>query len=175
MQSKAKTVAQYLKELPAERRGTISALRDVVLRNMDGKLEEGMQYGMIGWYIPHRVFPAGYHCDPKQPLPFACLASQKNYVSLYLMQVYADGTPDEQWFRKAWAKSGKKLNMGKCCLRFQTLDDLALDVIAEAFRRAKVDDYLETYAKVDPRNKSKATKKPAAKKAARTKSPSRSR
>ncbi|MBX3175143.1 MAG: DUF1801 domain-containing protein [Gemmatimonadaceae bacterium] len=166
MQSKAKTVAQYLKELPADRRATISALRDVVLRNMDGKLEEGMQYGMIGWYIPHRVFPAGYHCDPKQPLPFACLASQKNYVSLYLMQVYADGTPDEQWFRKAWAKSGKKLNMGKCCLRFQTLDDLALDVIAEAFRRAKVDDYLETYAKVDPRNKSKAAKTPAAKKSA---------
>lgn len=162
MQSKARTVAQYLKELPADRRATIAALRDVVLRNMDGKLEEGMQYGMIGWYIPHRVFPAGYHCDPKQPLPFACLASQKQYISLYLMQAYADGTADEQWFRSAWAKSGKKLNMGKCCLRFQTLDDLALDVIAEAFQRAKVDDYLETYATLDPRNKPKAAKKPTA-------------
>jgi hypothetical protein len=153
MQSKAKSVRDYLAELPADRRLAIETVRTVVRANMDPALEEGMQYGMIGWYVPHRIFPAGYHCDPKQPLPYASIASQKNYLSLYLMNVYADGTKDEQWFRKAWAKSGKKLDMGKCCVRFKRVDDLALDVIAEAFRRAPVKDHLASYAKIDPRTK----------------------
>jgi len=163
MQSKAKTVAQYLNELPADRREAVETVRKLVLANMDPKLEEGMQYGMIGWYVPFSVFPEGYHCDPKQPLPFACLASQKNYISLYLMSVYADGTRDEQWFRKAWAKSGKKLDMGKSCLRFNSVDDLALDVIAEAFRRVSVKDHLANYAIHDPRNRKKAAKPKSAK------------
>lgn len=156
MQSKAKTVAAYLKELPADRRATVAAVRTLVLANMDPQLQEGMQYGMIGWYVPHSVFPAGYHCDPKQPLPFASLASQKHYLSLYLMNLYADGSAEEQWFRAAWAKSGKKLDMGKCCLRFKSVDDLALDVIAEAFRRASVQQHLMNYALVDPRSRKKS-------------------
>lgn len=151
MQSKATTVAQYLKELPDERRASMEAVRKVVRANIDPLIEEGMQYGMIGWYIPHSVFPAGYHVDPKQPLPFAALASQKNYCSLYLMSVYADDTPGEQWFRTAWAKSGKKLDMGKSCIRFKRVDDLALDVIAEALTRISVADHLAAYAQVDPR------------------------
>lgn len=159
MQSKAKTVAQYLKELPADRRASVEAVRKIVLTSMDPALEEGMQYGMIGWYVPFSVFPEGYHCDPKQPLAFACLASQKNYLSLYLMSVYADGTRDEHWFREAWAKSGKKLDMGKCCVRFKSVEDLALDVIAEAFRRTSVKDHLANYALHDPRNRKTATKK----------------
>ena len=109
-------------------------MRKVILKNLDKDYEEGMQYGMIGYYVPHRVYPAGYHCDPKQPLPFACLASQKNYMSLYLMCVYGD-TPLAKWFAAAWAKTGKKLDMGKSCVRFKKLDDLALDVIGEAIRR----------------------------------------
>lgn len=170
MQSKAKSVAAYLKELPPDRRAAVEAVRQVILANMDPQLEEGMQYGMIGWYVPHAVFPEGYHCDPKQPLPFACLASQKNHLSLYLMSVYADGTAEEQWFRDAWAKSGKKLDMGKCCLRFKSVDDLALDVIAEAFRRASVQQHLMNYAQVDPRNRKKrhAPKRTAHKASART-------
>lgn len=156
MQSKATSVAQYLRDLPPDRREAVAAVRKVVLANMDPALEEGMQYGMIGWYVPHAVFPPGYHCDPKQPLPFASLASQKNYLSLYLMSVYADGTADEGWFRAAWAKTGKKLDMGKCCLRFKRVEDLALDVIAEAFRRATVKDHLTAYARIDPRNRKKA-------------------
>jgi hypothetical protein len=172
MQSKAKTVAQYLKELPAYRRETVEAVRKVVVENMDPALEEGMQYGMICWYVPHKVFPAGYHCDPKIPLSFAALASQKNYLSLYLMSVYADDTSDEKWFRTAWAKTGKKLDMGKCCLRFKSVDDLALDVIADAFRRVSVEDHLAAYAKIDPRNKPKAARAPRASKApARKRSP----
>lgn len=164
MQSKATTVAQYLQELPEDRRTAIAAVRDVILRNLDADLEEGMQYGMIGYYVPYRVFPEGYHCKPKQPLPYACLASQKNYMSLYLMSAYADGTPEEGWFRKAWAKSGKKLDMGKCCIRFKKADDLALDVIGEAFRRVGAKEHVAHYVSViDPRTKRPRSARPTAK------------
>ncbi len=173
MQSKAKTVHEYLAELPADRRQAIEAVRKVVKANLDPALEEGMQYGMIGWYVPHKVFPPGYHCDPKQPLPYACLASQKNHLSLYLMSVYADGTKDETWFRKAWAKTGKKLDMGKCCVRFKRAEDLALDVIGEAFRRAPVKDHLANYAKIDPRTKSGQAAKATRAKARSTSTSSR--
>src|SRR5712692_7177253 len=125
MQSKAATVEQYLSELPPERRAAIEAVRKVILTNLDDHYEEGMQYGMIGYYVPHRVFPAGYHCDPKQPLTFAGLASQKNHMSLYLMCVYGH-EPSAVWFRAAWAKTGKKLDMGKSCVRFKKVEDLAL-------------------------------------------------
>ncbi|HZK81831.1 MAG TPA: DUF1801 domain-containing protein, partial [Humisphaera sp.] len=88
MKSNAATVEQYLAELPEDRRAAIGAVRDVILKNLDADYEEGMQYGMIGYYVPHRIFPAGYHCDPKQPLPFAALGSQKNHMAIYLMSVY---------------------------------------------------------------------------------------
>src|SRR5262252_4656184 len=88
MQSDASFVDAYLRALPEDRRAAISAVRKVILENLDASYEEGMQYGMIGYYVPHRVYPKGYHCDPKQPLPFAALASQKNYMSLYLMSLY---------------------------------------------------------------------------------------
>ncbi len=157
MQSKAKTVAQYLKELPADRRVMVETVADVVRANLDPRLEEGMGYGMMGWYVPHSVFPLGYHCDPKQPLPFAGIASQKNYCSLYLMSSYAEGTVGEAWIKKAWPK-GKKLDMGKSCIRFKSLDDLALDVIGEAVRRASLDEHLAWYATIDPRQRKTAAK-----------------
>jgi hypothetical protein len=141
MQIKALTVDAYLQSLPGDRRTAISAVRDVILRNLDASYEEGIQYGMIGYYVPHRVYPKGYHCDPKQPLPFAALASQKNYMSLYLMSAYCgceDGGGQDQharWFREAWAKTGKKLDMGKACIRFKNVADLPLDLIGEAIRR----------------------------------------
>jgi hypothetical protein len=97
---------------------------------------------MIGYYVPHRVYPAGYHCDPKQPLPFAGLASQKNYMSLYLMCVYGD-SEHSRWFRQAWLQTGKKLDMGKACIRFKKLDDLALDCISEAIRRVPAKKYID--------------------------------
>lgn len=164
MQSKAATVPEYLASLPDDRRSAAEQVIAVVRANADPLLEEGMQYGMVGWYVPHRVFAPGYHVDPRQPLPYACLASQKNHLSLYLMSVYADDTPDEQWFRREWAKSGKKLDMGKSCIRFKRVEDLALDVIGAALRRVRVADHLASYAKYDPRNRG------AAKKAATTKS-----
>jgi hypothetical protein len=142
MQSKAITVEQYLSELDDDRRGAIGAVRRVILENLDKDYEEGIQYGMIGYYVPHRVYPAGYHCDPRQPLPFAGLASQKGYMSLYLMCIYGH-EGHANWFQEAWTKSGKKLDMGKSCIRFKKVDDLALEVIAEAVRRVPAKKYVE--------------------------------
>jgi hypothetical protein len=153
MQSKATTVSDYLASLPPDRRTAIEAVREVILANLDHDYEEGMQYGMIGYYVPHRVYPAGYHADPKQGLPFAGLASQKNYMSVYLMGLYCgcvegvDDTALLKWFREAWAKSGKKLDMGKSCIRFKKVDDLALDVLGEAIRRLPAKKYIEVYEK----------------------------
>jgi hypothetical protein len=142
VQSKAKTVAEYLAELPADRRKSIAAVRNVILENLDKDFEEGMQYGMIGYYVPHRVYPDGYHCDPRQPLPLAALGSQKNYMSLHLMCIYFD--PNQlKWFQQAWTSAGKKLDMGKACVRFKSLDDVPLEVVAEVFRRVRAANYIE--------------------------------
>jgi hypothetical protein len=100
-----------------------------------------MQYGMIGYVVPHSLYPAGYHCDPKQPLPFAHLVSQKNHMALYLMCVYLDGATNA-WFRSAWAASGKKLDMGKACVRFKKLEDLPLEVIGQAIVREPAQAYI---------------------------------
>ena len=163
MQSRATTVAQYLAELPAERRAALTAVRQVILDNLDRDYEEGMQHGSIGYYVPHRVFPAGYHCDPSKPLPFAALASQKNYMSLYLMSVYADG-PEEHWLRETWARTGKKLDMGKCCIRFKKLEDLALDVIGEAIRRVPARTHIAHYeGSLGTARQAKAPARPAKK------------
>ena len=146
MQSKAATVAEYLLSLPTDRRDAVLAVREVFQKHLDQDIEEGMTYGMIGYYVPHRVFAPGYHCDPKMPLPYAGLASQKNYLSLYLMGLYADGEDAlSVWFRQAWAKTGKKLDMGKCCIRWKKVEDLALDVIAEALQRMPTQRYIEIY------------------------------
>ena len=166
MQSKATTVKDYLAELPPDRRAAIQTVREVILKNLDKEYEEGMQYGVIGYYVPHHVFPAGYHCDPRQPLPFAGLASQKNYMSVYLMGCYGE-SDEEKWFRSAWAKTGKKLDMGKCCLRFKRVEDLALDLIGEVVRRMPAEKYIEQYetARQGMASRSGAPKRTALKKA----------
>ena len=112
MQSKAATVEAYLAGLPEDRRQALEAVRKVVLKNLDKDYEEGIQYGMIGYYVPHRVHPPGYHCDPKQPLPFAGLASQKNYMSLYLMCIYGDSEHAE-WFRRSLGQDRQEARHGK--------------------------------------------------------------
>ncbi len=136
MQSKATTVEAYLKELPADRREAVGTVRDFINRLVaDDDIEEGMQYGMICWSIPHRVYPPGYHVNPKIPLGYAALASQKHYLSLYLNTIYGEGGDAEAWFRREWEKRGKALDMGKSCIRFKRVDDLALEVIELAIRR----------------------------------------
>jgi Domain of unknown function (DU1801) len=164
------SVDEYLANLPEDRREALQAVRKVVLANLDKDYEEGIQYGMIGYYVPHRVFPPGYHCDPKQPLPFAALASQKNYMSIYLMCTYGSAG-QENWFKDAWAKTGKKLDMGKACVRFKKLSDIPLEVIGEAIKRVPAKKYIEQYQSTLGASKSakKATKpadEPAAKPAA---------
>lgn len=144
MQSKAKTVDQYYAELPADRRAALQQVRDVIRKNIDKGYVECMGYGMPGWAVPHSLYPPGYHCDPKQALPYCGLASQKQYMSLYLMCVYGDGGEDRA-FRAAWAKTGKRLDMGKSCIRFKKVDDLALDVIADTIRRTPVKTYIAMY------------------------------
>jgi hypothetical protein len=175
MQSKATTVQQYLDELPAGRRPAIEGVRAVIRKNLDPVFEEGMQYGMIGYYVPHRVYPPGYHCDPRQPLPFICLASQKNYMSLYLGCVYG---PDlEKPFREAWAKTGKKLDMGKSCVRFKKVEDLALDVIGASIRHVsarKFIDYYESVLRTALRRPAKSTAAKSAKAKAMKKAKGRS-
>lgn len=144
MQSKAATVDQYLAELPDDRRAALQTMRKTILANLPPGYEEGMQYGMIGYYVPHCIYPDGYHCDPKQPLPFVGLASQKNYMSIYLGSIYMAGD-DAAWFRKAWGKSGKKLDLGKACVRFTKIENVPLEVIGEAIRRAPLKKFIAYY------------------------------
>ena len=141
MQSAATTVGDYLAELPPERRNAISAVRDVVLENLPPGYEEAISYGMIGYVIPLERYPDTYN---GQPLGLAALASQKNYMSLYLMNVYGD-EKIEKWFHGEWKKTGKKLNMGKSCVRFKKLEDLPLDLVGRAVARTGVEDYIKIY------------------------------
>jgi len=164
MQSKPSTVQEYLAQLPEDRRAALAAVRSVILKNLDKDYREGMQYGMIGYFVPHSVFPAGYHCDPKQPLPFAGLASQKGHMSLHLMCVYGH-QPTADWFRTAWAKTGKKLDMGKACVRFKKLEDVPLEVVGEAIKRVPAKKYVEHYVSALGPMKSAAGKKKVAKRA----------
>ena len=163
MQSKAATVDEYLASLPADRRAALQAVRKVIHANLGKGFKEGMQYGMIGYCVPHSLYPAGYHCDPKQPLPFASLASQKNHMSFSLMSVYLD-PEEERWFKAAWQKSGKKLDMGKACVRFKRLEDVPLEVVGQAFARTSAAQYIQRYeAILAGRSKGPAATKTAAK------------
>jgi len=130
MQSKASSVEEYLKLLPEDRKEIMISLRQVISKNLPKGFEECMSYGMIGYAVPHSLYPAGYHCDPKLPLPFISVASQKNYISVYHMGLYKGELLD--WFRVEWIKfSKKKLDMGKCCIRFKKAEDVPLKLIGE--------------------------------------------
>jgi len=139
--SAATTPDEYIASLPQDRRDAVARVREVVRDNLPTGYEEGMQYGMIGWYVPLERFPDTYN---GQPLSLAALASQKNYVSLYLNTVYGS-RETELWFRTRFAASGKKLDMGKSCVRFKRLEDLPLDLIGETIARADVENYLAGY------------------------------
>ena len=163
MQSKATTVTDYLASLPEDRRKVISAVRKVLLQNLDKDFTEGMQYGMIGYYVPHSIYPPGYHCDPKQGLPFGGLASQKNYMSLYLMCLYINSAELKK-LEQACKKAGRKLDMGKCCIRFKTLDDLPVEIIGEIVKGVSVKKYIEYYESAIRTNQKAKAKRQAAKK-----------
>ena len=139
--SKAETVDGYLAELPEDRRAAISAVRQVVLENLPQGYEEMMQFGMIGYVIPLERYPVTYN---GQALQYAALASQENYMSLYLMNVYSDEAV-ERWFVDRYKDSGKRLDMGKACVRFKSLQDLSIDLVGEAIALTPVDRFIERY------------------------------
>jgi hypothetical protein len=139
--SKAGTVEQYLQELPEDRRAVVSAVRDVVVRNLPAGYRETMNWGMISYEVPLEINPDTYN---GQPLAYAGLAAQKNYYALYLTSVYSDPAR-EQWLRDAFKKAGKKLDMGKSCVRFKKLDDLPLDAIGTLIAGTPPADFITLY------------------------------
>ena len=169
MQSKAKTVKEYLASLPVDRREAVQAVRAVILKNLSNGYKEVVQNGAIGYVVPHSVYPPGYHCNPKDPLPFAGLASQKNHIGIYLMCVYADSEHDA-WFRAAWLKTGKKLDMGKSCVRFRKIEDVPLQVVGQAIKRVPVKKFIAYYE-----NAIGATAKAKRETAAKKRSPAKRR
>ena len=144
MRIKANSVKDYLAAIPEDRREAIQAVRKVIRENLSDGYQEGIQYGAIGYFVPHSVFPAGYHCDPSQPVPYVGLANQKNHIGLYLFCVYMDPKL-ESWFREAWKKAGKKLDMGKSCVRVKKLDDIPLKVIGQLIKRTPAPKYIKGY------------------------------
>jgi hypothetical protein len=141
------TVADYLASLPAERRQAISAVRKLIKQHLPKGYQETTQYGMISYVVPLSVYPEGYLGKKDVPLPYVCLASQKNHMAVYLMCVYGDAKLSK-WFATSWKKTGKKLDMGKSCLRFKSVEHLALDVLGEAVAAVPVDEYIARYAAV---------------------------
>ncbi|MEX1112843.1 MAG: DUF1801 domain-containing protein [Patescibacteria group bacterium] len=139
--SDAKTVEAYLAGLLPDRREAIGAVRDVIRKHLPEGYEEGMQYGMISFFIPLERYPDTYN---GQPLAIASIAPQKNHMAVYLMCIYGHAG-EEAWFRKEFEKAGKKLDMGKSCVRFRKLEDLPLEVIGEAVARMPVDAFIMLY------------------------------
>ena len=146
-QSKATTVDEYLAELPPERREVVSTVRNVIQENLPDGYEESMQFGMIGYVIPSETYPVTYN---RKPLMYAALASQKNYISLYLMNIYGDPEA-KRWFTEQYRTRGKKLDMGKSCVRFKKLEDLPIDLIGSAIARTPVAGYIGIYETSSPK------------------------
>ncbi len=145
MQSKTTNIKDYLKEVPEDRAPYFKKLRDTIVKNIPKGFEECMQYGMIGYVVPHSIFPDGYHCDPKIPLPFVSIASQKNFIALHHMGIYANPKLLE-WFVAEYPKHCKtKLDMGKGCIRFKKADQIPFDLVAELIQKITVKDWIKMY------------------------------
>lgn len=145
MQINAKTPDEYINQLPEERKLVVEKLRKIILENLPAGFVETINYGMIGYVVPHSIYPKGYHCDTKQPLPFINIASQKNFIALYHMGIYADKDLYD-WFVKEYPKHCKtKLDMGKSCVRFKKMDDIPFNLIAELAKKVGPQDWIKLY------------------------------
>ena len=145
MKYQVNTPKEYIEQLPETRQGVISKLRDTILNTIPTGFEEQMSYGMIGYVVPHSIYPAGYHCSPELPLPFINLASQKNYVAIYHSGIYADKKLYD-WFVAEYPKHCKrKLDMGKSCIRFKYMDDIPYVLIGELSTKMSVSDWIALY------------------------------
>lgn len=147
MQYKADSPDEYIKQLPEERKAPMIKLRTIINKNLPKGFEEGMNYNMIGYYVPHSVYPNGYHCDTKLPLPFMNIASQKNFIAVYHMGMYANKEILD-WFTSEYPKHCKyKLDMGKSCIRFKKIDDIPYDLIAELTAKMDANEWIDLYEK----------------------------
>ncbi|MDG2149498.1 MAG: DUF1801 domain-containing protein [Planctomycetota bacterium] len=144
MPTKSQTVTEFLASLSDDRRPAIKALRTVIRKNIDKKFKESMENGALAWTLPHSVYPHGYHCNPEQPVPFVGIASQKSHIGLYLFCVYTQPGEAER-FREEWLATGKKLNMGKSCVRVKKLEDIPLEVVGRAIKRITAKKFVASY------------------------------
>lgn len=145
MTSDAKTTTEYLAHLPEDRKVAMTQLRDTISKNLPKGFAESMSYGCIGFVVPHSKYPPGYHCDPKLPLPFVSIASQKNFIALYHMGIY--GMPDLlAWFVAEFPKhSSLKLDMGKSCIRFKKPEHIPYKLIGQLMKKVSPDDWIRVY------------------------------
>lgn len=145
MQNKANNPEDYIEQLPEERKKAFQKLRTIILKNLPEGFEETMSYGMIGYVVPHSIYPSGYHCDPKLPLPFISITSQKNFIALYHMGIYAD--PELlSWFQLEYKKhTPPKLDMGKSCIRFKNIDKIPYELIGELTTKISVEEWVRLY------------------------------
>ena len=145
MQSTATSIEAYLQEIPEDRKDAFTKLRETILENIPKGFVEQMSYGMIGYVVPHSIYPGGYHCEPKLPLPFVNIASQKNFIALYHMGIYAK--PELlKWFVSEYPKHSKqKLDMGESCIRFKKMDQIPFDLIAELVQKMSIDEWITCY------------------------------
>ncbi|MCA9386185.1 DUF1801 domain-containing protein [Candidatus Dojkabacteria bacterium] len=145
MQSKATSVQHYVDELPDDRKDAFLLIREAILNNLPEGFEETMSYGMVGYVVPHSIYPEGYHCDPKLPLPFLNIANQKNSINLYHMGIYAD-TELHDWFVSEYPNHTEaKLDMGKSCIRFKKMDQIPYELIAKLATKRSVQDWIGLY------------------------------
>ena len=144
MPSEVQDVEEYLASLPEDRREAITAIRKVILKNLPKGYEEGIQWGMPSYFVPLSEYPSGYNCQPDQPLPFVGFASQKNHMAFYGFCIYIDEVLKDR-FVEDWKKTGKKLDMGKSCVRFKKLEDVPLKVIGDAVKRVPMKKYIKQY------------------------------
>ncbi len=145
MTSTAKTPEEYLETLPEDRKSAINELRNTILKNIPESFVEQMSYGMISYVVPHSIYPNGYHCDPKLPLPFVSIASQKNFITFYHVGIYLNPSI-MQWFTDEFPKhSNRKLDMGKSCVRFKKIDQIPHKLIAELMKKITVEDWIKCY------------------------------
>lgn len=147
MQSKSATPKDYINNLPEDRKPAMSELRKIILKNLPKGFSEEMGYGMLGYAVPHSLYPGGYHCDPQLPLPFMGIASQKNFIAVYHMGIYADKKLYE-WFTSEYSKHCKsKLDMGKSCIRFKKTDQIPYQLIGELAAKITPEEWISIYEK----------------------------
>ena len=145
MTSNAKTPDEYIDQLPEDRKDPISKLRKIINQNIDKGFSEEINYGMIGWVVPHSLYPDGYHCNPKLPLPFLSIVSQKHFVAVYHMGIYASPTI-LKWFVNEYPKHcPTKLDMGKSCIRFKKIENIPYNLIGELVSKMSADEWIKLY------------------------------